>query len=77
MNDFFVYIIQSSSGKCYIGQTNNLADRLNRHNSNRSNYTKNKGLIYVATKLGLLNHKKQILTASIVSNTIRIRDNGD
>ncbi len=43
MNDFFVYIIQSSSGKNYIGQTNNLTDRLNRHNSDRSTYTKNKG----------------------------------
>jgi len=43
MKEFFVYIIQSNSGKNYIGQTNNLQDRLIRHNSNRSNYTKNKG----------------------------------
>ena len=47
---FYTYIIQSeTSGIIYIGQTNNLADRIYRHNHNRNKYTKNKGpwkLIY-------------------------------
>ncbi len=41
---FHTYIIQStSSGVLYIGQTNNLPDRLLRHNTNRNKWTKNKG----------------------------------
>jgi putative endonuclease len=41
---FFVYVIQSlSTGKFYIGHTNNLEDRLRRHNKGRSKYTRNKG----------------------------------
>ncbi len=41
---FYVYILQSqSTGKLYIGQTNNLNDRVARHNANRNNYTKFKG----------------------------------
>ena len=43
MEEYFVYIIKSKSGKKYIGQTKNLQDRLNRHNSDRSAYTKSKG----------------------------------
>ena len=44
MIEYTVYIIYSS--KCnlyYIGHTNNLIDRLNRHNQNRSKFTKGKG----------------------------------
>ena len=41
---FYTYIIQSTtSGILYIGQTNNLQDRLSRHNANRNKWTKNKG----------------------------------
>jgi len=41
---FFVYVILSlSTGKFYIGHTNNLEDRLRRHNEGRSKYTKNRG----------------------------------
>ncbi len=41
---YFVYILQSeSTGKFYIGQTNDLISRLNAHNSGYSKYTKNKG----------------------------------
>ncbi|WP_052324559.1 GIY-YIG nuclease family protein [Haliscomenobacter hydrossis] len=41
---FHTYIIQStSSGVLYIGQTNNLPDRILRHNTNRNKWTKNKG----------------------------------
>lgn len=38
---YFVYILKSKlSGKYYIGSTNNLSDRLKRHNNLESNYTK-------------------------------------
>ena len=40
---YIVYIIKSDQGHYYIGQTKNLVDRINRHNSNRSKSTKNKG----------------------------------
>jgi len=40
---FFVYIIQSQKDNSfYIGQTNNIQDRLSRHNQGRSQYTKPK-----------------------------------
>ena len=38
---FILYILQSSkSGKLYIGQTENIEDRLNRHNKGYSKSTK-------------------------------------
>ena len=41
---FFTYVIQSqSTTQLYIGQTNNLQDRILRHNQNRNKWTKNKG----------------------------------
>lgn len=41
---YWTYIIASqTSGKLYIGQTNNLADRLRRHNENRNKWTRGKG----------------------------------
>jgi putative endonuclease len=41
---YFTYILQSTtSGIIYIGQTNNIEDRLRRHNSNQNKWTKNKG----------------------------------
>ena len=43
MEKYFVYILKSDLGYSYIGQTSNLEDRLSRHNSNRSIYTKQKG----------------------------------
>ena len=44
MKHFFVYIIYSSSHNIYyIGQTNDLDDRMIRHNSNRSKFTNGKG----------------------------------
>ena len=40
---FYVYIIQSDcDGSYYIGSTNNLTDRIKRHNQGRSQYTKPK-----------------------------------
>ncbi|MGV8019187.1 MAG: GIY-YIG nuclease family protein [Ignavibacteria bacterium] len=41
---YYTYIIQSeATGKLYIGQTNNLQARINKHNSDRNISTKNKG----------------------------------
>ncbi len=42
--EFYTYVLQSeSSGTLYIGSTNNLDDRLSRHNSDLNTYTKGKG----------------------------------
>ena len=44
MKKYFTYIIYSeNSDMYYIGSTSNLDDRLARHNSDRSKFTKNKG----------------------------------
>jgi putative endonuclease len=41
---FYTYIIYSEkTGAFYIGQTNNLLDRMERHNTGRNKYTRNKG----------------------------------
>ena len=41
---YYTYVLQSlTSDIFYIGQTNNLEDRLNRHNQNRNKYTRGKG----------------------------------
>ena len=41
---YYTYIIESeSTARLYIGQTNNLEDRLHRHNNNQNKYTKGKG----------------------------------
>jgi putative endonuclease len=40
---YYIYILQSEvDSSYYIGQTNNLDDRLRRHNEGRSNYTRSK-----------------------------------
>ena len=41
---YYVYLIQSESdGSFYIGYTSDLTDRLLRHNTNRSRYTRGRG----------------------------------
>jgi len=41
---YYIYILKSfSSGRFYIGQTNNLEQRLKRHNENRVKSTRNRG----------------------------------
>ena len=41
---YYTYILQSeSTGKLYIGQTNNLQARIIKHNSDKNFSTKNKG----------------------------------
>src|SRR5690606_1242952 len=43
-NQYITYILESTStGRLYIGSTNNLEDRLLRHNTGRNKYTKGKG----------------------------------
>jgi len=37
---FYIYILKNKDGKIYIGQTNNLIDRLRRHNSGLMKSTK-------------------------------------
>ena len=38
---YFVYVLQSEKdGSYYVGHTNNLSERLQRHNEGRSPYTK-------------------------------------
>jgi len=39
---FFVYIIQNPKGRSYIGQTSDLQQRLERHNSGKVFWTKSK-----------------------------------
>ena len=41
---YSVYILENTKGKYYIGHTKNIIERLERHNKNRSNFTKNKGI---------------------------------
>jgi putative endonuclease len=42
--EFYTYILQSESlGALYIGSTNNLEDRISRHNRDLNTYTKGKG----------------------------------
>ena len=44
MIEYTVYIIYSSKSNIYyIGHTNNLLDRFNRHNQNRNKFTRGKG----------------------------------
>ena len=41
---YFTYILQSeTTDSLYIGSTNNIEDRLIRHNGGRNKYTKNRG----------------------------------
>ncbi len=63
---YSVYIIQNPVGKFYIGQTNNLNDRLLRHNIGRSKYTRDKGpwqLVYqevYQTRAEAMKREKQL-----------------
>jgi len=42
---FYLYILQNDKdGSYYIGHTQDVQDRLKRHNENRSLYTKGKGI---------------------------------
>jgi putative endonuclease len=64
---YYTYIIQSeTTEKLYIGQTNNLQARINRHNSDKNFTTKNKSpwkLLYskeFETRSEAMNYKKEL-----------------
>ncbi len=40
---YTTYILRSASGRFYIGQTQNLTERLQRHNTKRSRFTRSRG----------------------------------
>ena len=40
---YYLYILRNKENSFYIGTTNNLDRRLQQHNTNQSNYTKNRG----------------------------------
>jgi putative endonuclease len=40
---YFVYVIKNNQDRWYIGQTNNIKFRLERHNNNEIKSTKNRG----------------------------------
>ena len=40
---YYVYVLENNVGRWYIGQTDNLMMRLNRHNNNEVKSTKNHG----------------------------------
>jgi len=51
---FYLYILQNPQGHFYIGQTQNLQERLSRHQQGRSLYTKTRDpwtLVYSETFL--------------------------
>jgi len=41
---YFVYILENSEGKHYVGYTANLQQRVKDHNSTKTRWTKRKGL---------------------------------
>ena len=41
--NYYIYILENPEGKHYIGYTNNLEDRLKRHNTNQVRWTSKKG----------------------------------
>ena len=59
MGKYFTYIIFSETKNLhYIGSTSNLDDRLNRHNTNRNKFTRNKGP-WVVTAIKEFNSKSE------------------
>ena len=75
---YFVYILQADDGTYYVGQTNDLKDRLNRHNSGRVKSTKAKApwrLVYteeLATRAQATKREKQIKGAKSRENIARL-----
>jgi len=61
---FFVYVIRNSvTGKIYIGQTNNIEERLRRHNG----IVKNKKTSYTAKNISIGNWETFILEKELKS----------
>jgi len=61
MKQFSVYIIYSASHNIYyIGQTNDLDDRLVRHNSNRNKFTRNKAPWQLAVSINVTSRSEAV-----------------
>lgn len=54
---YYVYILKNLDEEIYIGCTNNLEDRIKRHNSNRGGFTKNNNW-HLITYLSFSNKRK-------------------
>ena len=60
-NSYCVYVLKSkSTGRLYIGQTNNLDRRLADHNSRKSIYTRKQGPWEFMGKFSCLNRSESI-----------------
>ena len=63
---YFIYIIENTEGKHYVGYTSNLVRRIKDHNSTKGRWTKKKGpwrLVYqeaCSTKEEAYSREKQI-----------------
>ncbi len=57
---YLVYIIKNPERKYYVGYTKNIKSRLERHNKNRSNFTKNKREWILVYKEQFLNKRDAI-----------------
>ncbi len=69
MKQFSVYIIYSDSHNIYyIGQTNDLDDRLIRHNSNRSKFTKGKGPWELTSSIKLNSRSEAVILERKLKN---------
>ena len=56
MMGFFVYVLRNPAGKLYIGMSDDVARRLEQHNSGRSKWTKGKGpwqIVWLSEMLSL------------------------
>ncbi len=57
---YSVYVIKNQYGRLYIGQTNNLKQRLKAHNIGKSLYTKNKGIWELIFKKDFENRQRAV-----------------
>jgi len=69
---FYTYILQSiKSGRYYIGHTNNIEERLERHNAGKVKATKNKGpwqvVYYEAYEMKPLANSRELYIKSMKS----------
>ena len=61
MEKYYVYILKSDFGFSYIGQTSNLENRLIRHNSDRSTYTKHRGKWSIVASVSIPSRSEAVL----------------
>lgn len=78
---YYVYVLHNeSTDQFYIGQTNNLKDRVKRHNEGRSKYTKDKGrwsLFYFekySTRRDAVKREKEIKSKKSRSYIEKLKD---